>query len=119
VELRLGPGQEADVTRGEELLASHEPEHVIADKGYDSDELVAAIVERGAKAVTPPRGNRLKKRRYSRPRYRTRNLVERFINRRKHYYCRIATRCEKTVRNYLMFVNLAALVSLGVTVNMT
>lgn len=119
VELRLGPGQEADVTRGEELLASHEPEYVIADKGYDADELVAAVVERGAKAVIPPRSNRLKKRRFSRRRYRTRNLVERFINRLKHYR-RIATRYEKTARNYLMFVNLAvALVSLGVTVNTT
>jgi transposase len=117
VELRLGPGQEADVTRGEELLASHEPAFVIADKGYDSDELIGIIAEHGAKAVIPPRSNRREKRRYSKRRYKTRNLVERFINRLKHYR-RIATRYEKTARNYLTFVNLAALlVSLGVIVN--
>ena len=119
VELRLGPGQEADVTRGEELLASHEPEFVIADKGYDSDKLVEAIARHGAKAVIPPRSNRNTQRRYSKRRYKQRNLVERFINRLKHYR-RIATRYEKTARNYLTFVNLAAtLLSLGVIVNTT
>ena len=119
VELRLGPGQEADVTRGEELLASHEPKFVIADKGYDSDKLVEAIAEHGAKAVIPPRSNRNTKRRYSKRRYKQRNLVERFINRLKHYR-RIATRYEKTARNYFTFVNLAAtLLSLGVIVNTT
>ena len=119
VELRLGPGQEADVTRGEELLASHKPKFVIADKGYDSDKLVEAIAEHGAKAVIPPRSNRNIKRRYSKRRYKQRNLVERFINRLKHYR-RIATRYEKTARNYLTFVNLAAtLLSLGVIVNTT
>jgi putative transposase len=119
VELRLGPGQEHDVLRGEELLASHEPKYVIADKGYDSDALIEVIAEHGAKAVIPPRSNRNDKRRYSKRRYKTRNLVERFFNRLKHYR-RIATRYEKTARNFLTFVNLAAtLVSLGVTVNTT
>ena len=119
VELRLGPGQEHDVIRAEELLASHEPEFVIADKGYDSDELIDVIAEHGAKAVIPPRSNRNKKRRYSKRRYKQRNLVERFINRLKHYR-RIATRYKKTARNYLTFVNFAAtLVTLGVIVNTT
>jgi transposase len=117
VELRLGPGQESDVTRGEELLASHEPQFVIADKGYDSDRLIEVIAEHGAEAVIPPRSNRNDQRRYSKRRYKERNLVERFINRLKHYR-RIATRYEKTARNYLHFVNLAAvLVSLGAIVN--
>ena len=45
--------------------------------------------------------------------------MERFINRIKHYR-RIATRYEKTARNYLAFVNFAAtLVSLGVIINTT
>ena len=119
VELRLGPGQENDVTRGEELLASHEPEFVIADKGYDSDALIRVIAEHGAEAVIPPRSNRNEQRPYSKQRYKQRNLVERFINRIKHYR-RIATRYEKTARNYLAFVNFAAtLVSLGVIVNTT
>jgi transposase len=119
LELCLGPGEEHDVTRAEELLGEHEPNVVIADKGYDSDDLVASIRERGAKAVIPPRSNRLRARRFDKRTYKTRNLVERFVNRIKHYR-RIATRYEKTARNYLSFVHLASgLVALGVTVNMT
>jgi transposase len=48
LELCLGPGEEHDITRAEELLAEHKPKAVIADKGYDADELVQTICQRGA-----------------------------------------------------------------------
>jgi transposase len=119
VELCLGPGEEHDITRAAELLSDHEPKAVIADKGYDADSLVETIRDRGAQVVIPPRCNRRELRKFSKRRYKSRNLVERFVNRIKHYR-RIATRFEKTARNYLAFVHLASsLVMLGVTVNMT
>ena len=75
------------------------------------------VRKRGAEAVIPPRSNRTSKRRWDRRKYKLRNLAERFINRLKHYR-RIATRYEKTARNYLAFVHLtSALTMLGVTVN--
>ena len=37
VEIRLTPGQEADVKQAETLLEGYSPEAVIADKAYDSD----------------------------------------------------------------------------------
>ena len=40
--------------------------------------------------------------------YKERNLVERFINRIKQYR-RVATRYEKTARNFLAFVQVAAI----------
>jgi transposase len=43
--------------------------------------------------------------------YKERNIVERFINRIKQY-CRVATRYEKTARNFLAFVQLAAIMVL-------
>jgi transposase len=99
------------------LLAEHKPKAVIADKGYDADDLVQEIHRRGAQAVIPPRSNRKQPRKYSKRRYKTRNLVERFVNRIKHYR-RVATRYEKTARNFLAFVHLASfLVTMGVTVN--
>ena len=111
VRLILTGGQAADVTRGEALIAGIEAEHVIADKGYDSNELVGVIEESGAKAVIPPRSNRKVKRGYDRHLYKDRNLVERFINRVKQ--CRrIATRYEKTARNYLAFWQLASIIVL-------
>ena len=119
VNVCLGPGEEHDVTRAEELLGDEEPECVIADKAYDSDEFLEAVRQRGAEAVIPPRSNRIRKRRFNKRKYKLRNLAERFINRIKHYR-RIATRYEKTACNYLAFVQLAStLVLLGVTVNTT
>lgn len=111
VEITLTPGQQADVTQGEELLDKHRPEVVIADKGYDSDALIASIEAQGAVAVIPPRKNRQERRAYDRALYQERNVVERFINRIKQYR-RVATRYDKTARNFLAFVQVASIMVL-------
>lgn len=81
---------------------------MIADKGYDSDALVDAIEAKGAEAVIPPKQNRLEQREYDADLYKERNLVERFLNRIKQFR-RVATRYEKTARNFLAFVQLASI----------
>ncbi len=107
VRLRLTPGQAADVSQAEALLEGLSCGAVIADKGYDSGDLIKTIEARGASAVIPPRKNRKESRAYDAFLYKLRNLVERFINRVKH--CRrIATRYEKTDRNYLAFWHFAS-----------
>jgi transposase len=111
VEIQLTPGQQADVTKAEDLLEGYEPEAVIADKGYDSDAVVNAIKAKGAQAVIPPRENRLEQRDYDKDLYKERNQVERFINRLKQYR-RIASRYEKTGRNFLAFIYLASIMIL-------
>jgi len=106
--LRLTPGQAADIKQAEGLLADHEPEAVIADKGYDSDAFVAAVEARGAEAVIPPLGCRKGPRPYDRHLYRERNVGERFWSKAKQ--CRrVATRYEKKARNYLAFVQVSAI----------
>ena len=101
-------GQVADMTQAKTLLAGLKIEHVIADKGYDSSALVQTIEAQGAQAVIPPRSNRKQPRDYDKHLYRDRNLVERFLNKVKH--CRrVATRYEKTARNYLAFWQLASI----------
>ena len=111
VRLIATAGQVADVTQGEALVSEIEAEYVIADKGYDSDKLVGAIEAGGAKAVIPPRSNRKEPREYDEHLYKERNLVERFLNKVKN--CRrIATRYEKTVRNYMAFWQLASIMVL-------
>jgi transposase len=107
VELKLTPGQAADVTEAESLLAGHDFVVAIGDKGFDSKKLVAYIESRGATAVIPPRSNVKDQRPFDRHLYRERNVVERFINRIKQHR-RVATRYEKTARNYLAFVQVAA-----------
>ncbi len=111
MELKLTPGQQADVTQAEVLLEGYTPEAVIADKAYDSDALVTTIEARPAVAVIPPRENRKQLRDYDRILYKARNLVERFINRIKHFR-RVATRYEKTARNFLAFVQAASIMVL-------
>jgi putative transposase len=111
VRLILTGGQVADVTQGAALVTGIEADHVIADKGYDSNELVGMIEASGCEAVIPPRSNRNAKRDYDRHLDKDRNLVERFINRVKPRR-RIATRSEKTARNYLAFWQLASIIVL-------
>jgi transposase len=46
------------------LIEGHDADAVIADKGYDGDDFVAAIEATGAEAVIPPKKNRIVKREY-------------------------------------------------------
>jgi transposase len=111
VEFILTGGQEADINQGPALIEGHDAKVVIADKGYDSDEFVATIEASGAEAVIPPKKNRIFKREYDKHIYKERNLAERFINRIKQFR-RVATRYEKTARNFLGFVHVAAIMVL-------
>jgi transposase len=111
VQLQLTPGQVADITQAEALLENHDFDAAIADKGYDSKQLVEYIESRGAEAVIPPRSNLKDQRAFDQDLYKERNLVERFINRIKQYR-RVATRYEKTARNFLAFVQVAAIMVL-------
>ncbi len=111
VKLVLTPGQAADVTQAETLLQDVPFEVVIGDKGFDSQKLVDFIEAHGGAAVIPSRKNCTEQRDYDRDRYKDRNLVERFWNKVKHYR-RVATRYEKTARNFLAFIHVAAIMVL-------
>lgn len=109
--LILTPGQAADVSQGEALIEGLPARAVIADKAFDSRALVAAIERQGAVAVIPSLSNRATPRDYDRHLYRERNVVERFWHRLKQYR-RVATRYEKTARNFMAFVRLASVMVL-------
>ena len=98
------------MTQAETLIKDLSPQYVIADKGYDSDPLREKIRNQGAKPVIPSRQG-CRKRRHDRVRYKLRNVVERFINRVKHYR-RVATRFDKTDSNFFGFVYLASLTTM-------
>jgi transposase len=107
----LTPGQAADVTHAPTLLEGVPFEVVIGDKGYDSRALVDAIEARGGEAVIPSLSNRAVPREIDRERYKDRNLAERFWNKVKHHR-RVATRYEKTARNFLGFIHVASIMVL-------
>ena len=101
----LTGGQVHDITQAEALAAQVEPEALLADKGYDSDSFVESLTLRPVKPVIPPKSNRREKRECDFALYRERNLVERFFNTIKHFRA-IATRYEKTARNFLAGLHL-------------
>ncbi len=80
---------------------------VIADKGYDTQEIMEKIEGIGAKAVIPPRSNRKVKRHYDKELYKKRNLIERAFNKLKSFR-RIATRYDRKAVYYKSFLYLAA-----------
>ena len=111
VKLVLTPGQAADVTQAETLIDGVPFAVVIADRGYDSQDVVRAVEARGGAAVIPSRKNQKVQRVIDRERYRDRNLAERFWAKVKQYR-RVATRYEKTARNFLAMVHVASIMIL-------
>lgn len=77
----------------------------VADAGYDSDRVRSVLRRRRIKAVINNASGRTKKKRIDKRFYRRRYLVECFFHRLKLFRA-VATRYEKTARNYLSLVNL-------------
>jgi putative transposase len=108
VRLIVGPGQQNDAARGDELVDGLRAEAVLADKGYDSDRLLKKIEDQGGEPVIPPRRHRKVQRTYDKHLYKERNAVERFFNKLKQFR-RVATRYDKLLANFLGFVKIAAI----------
>lgn len=87
------------------LLDQVNPEAFLADKGYDSDALVASLEKRGITPVIPPKENRKVQRETDFALYRERNLVERFFGNLKQYRA-LATRYDKLANTFLAAVAL-------------
>ena len=96
----LTGGHVHDVTQAQVLTQEIEPAALLADKGYDSDGFIEHLEVRSIRPVIPPRANRKTPRECDFALYCERNLVERFFNIIKHFRA-IATRYEKTARNFL------------------
>jgi transposase len=100
----LTAGECHDSPQAEALIEGYTTQSLIADKGYDTAELIEAVRARGAAAVIPPRSNRREQREYDKHLYKERHLVECFINKIKHYR-RVFSRFEKLSKNYLGFLS--------------
>ena len=107
IRLLLTAGQASEYGQARPLVEGFNPEFVLADKGYDSDNFISKVTDCGACPVIPPRKNRLVLRDYDRELYKERNLVERLFQKLKHFR-RIATRYERLARNYQSMLNLVS-----------
>jgi len=111
VDFILTAGQEADVMQAGPLIGGHKAGAYILDKAYDSDAVVRAAQRQGADAVVPSKKNREVPRDYDKHLCKEREKVEWFISLLKQYR-RVATRYEKTARNFLGFVHGASIMIL-------
>ena len=83
---------------------------LIADKAFDADKRVREpLAAAGKTAVIPSKANRKQPREFDRDLYAARHLIENFIKFAKlKQYRAIATRYDKTARNFLVAVYLAS-----------
>lgn len=106
----LTAGQVHDIHGGRALLASVPPmRKLIADKAYDANDLRDFLTGQGTEPIISPNPRRLVPPMFDRVAYRARNLIERAFCRLKDWRA-IATRYDKTARNFLAGICLAVLV---------
>jgi transposase len=105
----LTAGQRGDAPQALPLIEGLPAEVVMADTAYDSDQLRQAVAKNGALAVIPNNPSRAKKSPLDQHLYAQRHLVECCIGKLKQFR-RVATRFEKTARNYLAVITLAAII---------
>jgi transposase len=104
----LSGGQAHDLIGADHLLPTMKAGMLLADNAYDADERVIAVLQAAGKtAVIPSKANRKVDRGYDRDTYRARHLIENFFANLKQYRA-IATRYDKTARNFLAAVYLVA-----------
>ena len=99
-------GTRADCAQANELIAGFDAQHLIADKGYDSDAIIEKATAQGMQAVIPPRKNRKKQRSYDKHLYR--HLVENAFLALKQWRG-IATRYAKNLSSFIAIVQIRCL----------
>jgi transposase len=90
------------------LIEGITAEHLLADKGYDSDAIVEQAQRQGMQAQIPPRKNRKEPRSYDKHLYKLRHLVENAFLHLKRWRG-IASRYAKNVASFLAAVQIRCL----------
>jgi transposase len=98
-------GTVADCTQASTLIDGLEAQYLLADKGYDSDAIVAKAESQQIEVVIPPKKNRVQQRAYDKALYRLRHLVENAFLHLKRWRG-IATRYAKNTASFLAAVHI-------------
>ncbi len=101
-------GSIADCSEACGLIEGLTAEHLIADKGYDSDAIIRQAKIQGMQPQIPPRKNRKALRDYDEYLYRQRHLVENAFLHIKQWRG-IATRYAKNLASFLAAVQIRCL----------
>ena len=93
-------GTAADCTQANELITGIAAEYLLADRGYDSNDIIDQAIKQGMKVVLPPKKNRKQQREYDAYLYKIRHLVENAFLHLKRWRG-IATRYAKNSASFL------------------
>ncbi len=104
--LKITPGNDSDIEHAAEVLQDVITQKVIADKGYDSDDLRAHLALRGTATAIPGRRNRKRPIRLDSKSYRKRFAVENLFQKLKSFR-RVGTRYDKLAVTFAGFVVLS------------
>ena len=105
VRILVTAGTTADCSQASALIDGLYAQYLLADKGYDSDAIVAQAQAQNMAAVIPPRRNRKQTREYDRDLYKLRHLVENAFLYLKRWRG-IATRYAKNTASFLAAVQI-------------
>jgi transposase len=105
VRIFVTQGTTADCTQAGRLIEGLSAEYLLADRGYDSDAIVAQAENQGMKTVIPPRKNRKTKREYDKDLYKLRHLLENAFLHLKRWRG-ISTRYAKNTESFLATVQI-------------
>jgi len=108
-------GPTADCTQARALIGGMSAQHLLADKGYDTDAIVAQAITQQMNPVIPPKGNRIVQREYDKHLYKSRHLIENAFLGLKGWRG-VATRYAKKASSFLAIVQIRCLM-LWVTIS--
>ena len=105
----LLPGQRYDTVGFAPLIEGVEFAALIADKAFDSNEIISTLNDRGAKIVISQHPRRIAKVKLYTEIYKWRHLIENFFCKLKEFK-RIAMRADKTDQSFQAMIYLGAAV---------
>ncbi|QOJ08993.1 IS5 family transposase [Nitrosomonas sp. H1_AOB3] len=105
VRILVTQGTTADCTQAGRLIEGIDADHLLADRGYDSNAIVEQAEKQGMEAVIPPKKNRKIQRPYDKELYKLRHLVENAFLHLKRWRG-IATRYAKNTSSFLAVVQI-------------
>jgi transposase len=100
-------GNQHDVTQAINLVGDFKGKIVLADKGYDSQEVVDFIEGNDGVAVIPSRSNSKNPRKIDKELYKERHMIECLIGKIKEFR-RVFARFDKTIISYMSYIHFAA-----------
>lgn len=101
-------GTTADCTQAAALIENISADYLLADKAYDSNEILELTYSRGTESVIPPKRNRKQQREYDENLYRHRHLIENAFLHLKQWRG-IATRYAKNASSFLAAIHIRCL----------